>query len=693
GRAVDKRADIWAFGCVLFEMLSGQPTFRGDDLADLLSNVLKSEPEWHLLAPEVPAPVRTLLKRCLEKDPARRVVDASTLRFVLEEASSLAAVSGARTVAAVAVPPARPGLLRHAPAAAAVAVSIALAIPAARHLREVRAELPQLRTEIITPATTDPSSFALSTDGRHIVFVADDAGASRLWIRALDSSSALPLAGTENGTSPFWSPDSRAIAFFADGSLKTLDLGGGAPRVVTQAPRSRGSSGAWGADDTIIFAGQFGGPLLKIAATGGEAVRLYEEDDSLASDGLPSFLPDGRRFVFSRTGAAGGLYLGSLDSSEATRLLSSEGAENVGAIYHASGWLLWSRQRRLVAQRLDLDNRRLVGEIADVADSIARGALAKPALAGSATGFVAYRAEHNARRQLTWFDRTGNSLGTAGGADDTALMSVALAPDGRRIAVLRTVQGNQDIWIVDGLRTIRVTVDPGIDTWPRWSPDGRRIVWGTAISGTGSFALYEQMTDSRAPERLPGPPGFKLVNDWSRDGRYILFHAINPQTNRDIWAQPMTGDRTPWPFLRTRFDERFGAFSPDSRWVAYASDEAGQMEIYVRPFDTTASGQWQISTAGGIHPRWRADGKELYYINPAGALMAVPIAVTATTLVPGNPVQLFQTRIAFGGTDVSNGVQYDVSEDGRFLINTLLEDEAGPITLLQNWRTPTAGRR
>jgi Tol biopolymer transport system component len=329
-----------------------------------------------------------------------------------------------------------------------------------------------------------------------------------------------------------------------------------------------------------------------------------------------------------------------------------------------------------------------------VADGVAVDAL-RSAVSVAATGLVAYRTGGGGERQLTWVDRSGTARGTVGDPDAT-IRDPRVSPDGHRVAVTRTVQGNMDLWLLDGARTSRLTFDAAPDWFPVWSPDGTRIAFRS--QRTGAADLYQKVTSGAgAEERLVASDLGKTPFSWSADGRFLLYMSNDPQSNGDLWVVPMVGDRTPAVFLKTPFREAFPAFSPDGRWVAYMSNESGRMEIYVRPFvppsrDASADkpgGQWQVSTAGGISPAWRPDGKELYYLNPAGAMMAAPVTVTGATFTPGAPVALFPTHMYGGGVDVQQGRQYDVAPDGRFLITTELESSAAPITLIQNW-TPDA---
>jgi Tol biopolymer transport system component len=688
GRTADRRSDIWAFGCVLYEMLTGRRAFVGEDIADTLANVLKSEPDWTLLPADVPGPVRTLLQRCLAKDPSRRIAGASTLRFVIEEAAALSA--GAPTPARVPAASRASRLLRLAPVVVASVLAVALAFPAVRHLREVPPVLPELRTDIVTPSLTDPVSFALSPDGTQIVYESAERGPSRLWLRSLASVSGQPLAGTEGGTYPFWSPDGKSIAYFGDGLLKRLDIGS-APRTLTNAWRGRGMGGTWGSDGTIFFHG-YNTELFRLPSAGGTPTPVSLMLGSERLQGVhPSMLPDGRHFVFSTVNR--GIGLGTIGADAVRQLTTpSLGAPDISPQYLDPGWLVWAHGDAVVAQRLNVGEGRLTGEAVTIGDAIQFDSLGRAALSTSRTGMIAYRTPARIATQPTWFDRAGKVLGTVGAPDDATLLTVAVANDGHRIATVRTIQGNVDVWLLDGARRTRFTVDPGQDTWPVWSPDGENIFFA-AQRGAG-YDMFVKPSNGSGEEqplvRMQAP--ITIANDWSSDGRFLLFHSVGTSpTNRDIWALPMQGNRPaegakPRAVVNTPFDERYGAFSPDVRWVAYESDESGRMEVYVRAFADGATGQWQVSTAGGIHPRWRKDGRELYYVAPDGTLMAVAASAAGRSLAFGDPEALFKTDIVGRGEELSFGIQYDVTRDGRFVVNRVVDSGIPSITLLQHWR-------
>ncbi len=696
GKPVDKRSDLWAFGVVLLEMLTGRPVFTGETVSHVIASVIKSDPDWAGLPADTPPAIRRLLRRCLEKDRKRRLTDAGAARLEIDEA--LGPPSAVESVVTAAASPSR-GRLAWTVAAVALLAAAVLLVPAVRDLRQTPPPAPpETRVDIVTPPTDDLVSFALSPDGRQIVYVGSSDGASRLWLRSLAITKAQPLAGTEGATFPFWAPDSRSVGFFAGGALKRLDLGGGAPQ--TLAPAIGGRGGMWNANGVILVALGTSGPLMRVSATGGEVVAATTLGPQQSSHRWPLALPDGRRFLFYVFGApaTAGIYLGAFDGTAPTRLTPAdsagvylpEGAETL----REGGWLLWVRAGTLVAQRLDVSRRALTGEPVSLADHVATSGTLLSAVSVAATGLVAYRTAGDSRRQLIWVDRSGKALGTLGAPDQGevvyASLSVSLSPDSRRVAVTRRVAGNTDLWLLDATRMSRATFDAGVDQVPLWSPDSRRIVFNS--NRTGQFDLYQKLTSGAGvEERLVASDQFKAPTSWSADGRFLLYNSIDPQTSEDLWIVPMTGESTPSLFLRTPFRELWGAFSPDGRWVAYMSNESGRMEIYVRPFKGPAAagadanlsgGQWQISTAGGLYPRWRPDGRELFYLNAAGEMMAATIKVNGPTLAPGVPVTLF-SRQTFG---VARGERpFDVAADGRFLINTVLDGAVPPITLIQNW--------
>ena len=694
GSQADHRSDIFSFGSILYEMLSGQRAFRRDTMAETMTAILKEEPpELSETNTKINPQLEKIVQRCLEKKPERRFQSTSDLAFALA-ALSMRSSSGARwteaTLALDSLATSQPYASRNRVWMIAFAVAflgmLAMIVPTWRHLRETPPILAEMRTDIVTPATDQPMMFALSPDGRQIIFVAlSGDGQSRLWLRSLATTTAQPLGLTEGAKYPFWAPDGRSIGFFAGGALKRLDLGGGTPQ--TLATALNGNGGTWNSEGLILFVPSSNHPVMRVSATGGVATAATSAGPQWGLS-APYFLPDGHRFIFYAAGApdTAGIYLGAVDGGAPTRLTPADSS----GIYLPSGWLLWVRAGTLVAQRLDLAKAALTGETVTLADGVAvDAAFGQSAISVAATGLVAYRTG-TGERQLMWVDRSGTRQGTIGELDDS-MSEPRASPDGRRVVVVRTVEGNTDLWLLDGVRTIRFTFDPAADIRPVWSPDNTRIVFCSQSD------LYQKgASGAGVEEKIVGSDQQKIPSSWSADGRFLLYESIDPQTNADIWVVPMVGDHTPSVFLKTTFREAKPAFSPDGHWVAYHSNKSGRNEIYVRPFVApaspgapieTAAGEQQVSTGGGIHPVWRHDGKELYYLNPAGAMMAAPISVTGETLQVGTPAVLFATHILGGGVDAQHGRgrQYDVASDGRFLINTVLDSAPAPITLLMNW--------
>jgi Tol biopolymer transport system component len=682
GKAVDRRTDIWAFGCVLYEMLTGKPAFLGEDVTTTLAMVLQGSADLSALPRDVSASVRRTLELCFEKDARKRIADMHDVRLALAGAFEVAA-SATRSSDA-------PGGRRAWIAALAVAIlaAVALAIPALRHLRETPP--PETRVEIVTAATTDPTSFALSPDGRQIVFVASGPNGPQLWLRSLATATPQPMRGTEGAMYPFWSPNSRAIGFFAEGSLKRLDLGGGAPQVLASA--DNGSGGTWNRDDVIVFAPSLTSGLMRISAAGGAATPVLPLGPRQSGHMGPHFLPDGFRFLFYALGGPEdiGIYIGALDGSVSTRLTPADG----DAIFLPTGWLLWVRESALVAQRLDLTRLALTGGRLTLADGVLTDWRRRNGVSVTDTGLVAYRTGGGSRQQLTWLDRSGSVQGALGDAD-AGLTYPRLTPDGRAL-VVRQVQGNYDLWLLDGSRRTRLTFDPARDDYPLISPDGTVVAFRSNRSGPGD--LYTKLLDRTDPEELLlASDELKTPMSWSPDGHFLLYSNFNAKTQADLWVLPMQADRTPYVFLQTPFRETYAVFSPDGRWVAYNSNESGRPEVYVRPFfepghrdARAASEERQISTDGGAFAAWNPDGQELYWLNPSGAIMAASITVTGNKLASGTPQMLFRTRVTRGGREQQQGRQYDVDAYGRFLINTDLdEDAATPITLILNWSPGT----
>ena len=681
GQSVDRRCDIFSFGCVLYEMLTGVRTFSGDTFAETLTAVLSVEPDWTLLPEHTPASIKRLLRRCLHKDRNRRLQHIADACIEIDE-SQIEAEGPEQLVASRGSSHAQ-----RLPWVLVVMISLAsliLVVAAVRYWRDPGpAETAEMRVDVVTPATADSVSFAISPDAHRLAFVASKDGVSFLWVRRLNSATAAqPLTGTEGASYPFWSPDSRSVGFFASGKLKRVDIDGGLPQTLADAALGRG--GAWSPDGLILFAPEGAGPLYRVPASGGDSIEATKvQPPQIGSHRFPNFLPftGGRRqflfYGYGTTPDVQGIYIGSLDSLETRRLTA---ADTAGA-YMPGGWLVFIRQGTLVARRIDLEHDELTGDPVKLADNVNfETTLYVGAFSISRTGIVAYRSGGASWRQLTWFDRGGKVLGTLGMPNQNNPNNPEVSPDGRRVALDSWILGKADVWIVDADRTTRFTSAQEDNEWAIWSPDGRQIVFDSSRRGPPDLYL-KPSNGATAEELLLETPQTKGANDWSSDGKFILYSSLDPKTGQDLWVLPMTGERKPQIFLKTVFDERNGQFSPDRRWIAYESNESGQSEVYVRPFPGPG-GQWQISAGGGVQPRWKSDGRELYYIALNGKLMAAPIALQADAVEPGTPLALFPTR----GVVTTARQQYDVAPDGRFLFNVEPEDATQSITLLLNWK-------
>ena len=536
GKTVDKRADIWTFGCVLYEMLTGARAFAGDDVSDVLASVLAREPDWARLPADVPPAVRTLLQSCLVKDPRRRIADISTALFVLDKlggAANLAAPAVTTSVASAPSSAPRGRLVWMAAFAVAVFVAATLTVPTVRHLRETPPPAPPaIRLSVAPPqnvtfgngsGTTIP---AVSPDGRRVAFVAARAGVPLLWVRSLDALEAQPLPGTDGAIAPFWSPDSRALGFFAavGTTLKTIDASGGPVRTLGNVPKSRGAAGTWSPDGVIVFGSQSGG-LFTVSANGGAPTPLTTPDAAQGDTAhrFPSFLPDGRHFLYVAI-PSNTILLGSLDSKETTRLLTADSQ----AVYVAPGSLLFVRQGTLVAQPFDARRGTLTGEAVPIAEQVLPDVIGAAAFAASSSGVLAYRTgTASVLTQLTWVDRAGRPLGPVG--PPGRYRNPELSPDGTRVAVEATdPQGQaQDIWIVELARgvTSRFTFDPGNDMFPAWSPDGTQIMFGSDRGG-GVPHLYQKRADGVGAEEPVLKSRIDMApNSWAPDGRSVVYRT------------------------------------------------------------------------------------------------------------------------------------------------------------------------
>ena len=683
GKPVDKRADIWAFGVVLHEMLTGRRLFEGDTLTDTLAAVVLKEPDWE----RVPFQVRKLLRRCLEKDPNNRLRDVGDAMALVEYGPE--PVSVAKASRKLTLPWAMTGVL------AAV-----LAVIGFIHFREPQPRQPELVRFQIQPGLSmgAASPFAISPDGRKLVIVAAcPDGATRLWIcSVLDSLELRQLPGTEtipNIPPPFWSPDSRYVAFDAGGKLKRVDVTGGPPQTIcdVSAPVVGGS---WNRDGTIIFNLNIVG-IMQVPAAGGNPSPLTVVDASRkeGTHAFPSFLPDGRHFIYvnlSDMPEYCGVYVGSLDakpSDRARRVVATKfGPAYVPPVNAASGvgHLLFRSEGSLMAQPFDDRTQELSGEPAPVAEGLS-SFLLNGFFSASTNGVLVHRTGGGQSSQLTWFDRQGRALGVVGDPGFYSNGSLALSPDNKQAVFSRFDYStlSQGLWLHDFSRgtTTRFTFGTGLVQYPVWSPDASRIAYASERGGQIYQKLANMAKDQEVLLTVTGAVTGPVPTSWSRDGRFLMYTALDAKTGSDVWVLPLES-RKAFPILHNDFNESSGQFSPDMRWVTYVSNESGSEEVYVRAFspntpESASTGQSIVSKGGGTAPKWRQDGKEIIYFRPDGKLMAV--GITAGSIVqPEAPRELVQ--LAKGGGPA------DVARDGRILQAVPLDKGEAAFTVLLDWQ-------
>ncbi len=680
GRVADKRSDVWAFGCILYELLTGHRAFEGEDVSDTLANILKTDPDWTALPSDVTPGLRRLLTRCLEKDRKARIPEIAAARFLLDDA--LAEPVGRQTAAATSAPR-RTRILRSAGIGVAGLALGAAAVLAARSWRESPPTVDPVQFAVTAPPGSTPNGPPLlSPDGRQLVFpAAGRSGRTTLYLRPVAALAARPLVEGANALSFFWSPDNRFVAFEAEGKLKKIALDGSPPVVLCDAATIAG--GAWSQAGIVL--GSLTGPLQFVSADGGTPKALTTLKDGATSHRWPSFLPDGRTVLYwAGREDEGRLEAVAVDSAAVTDL-----GEASSAAQYASDRLLYVQAGRLMARPFDPDGIRFTGDPIPVAENVAAGAGPSSVGLGGfsvvATGALSYLpGSPPLSWRLTWMDRRGRPQGTVG--DPGAYTNLAVSLDGRQVAAsLGTGDPlNQDIWLFDLTRdgtARRLTFDPAIDADPAFSPDGTQVVFNSLRSST--WNLYRRAADGSGQDELLVNPDRNIASpDWSRDGRFIIYGTSGQPTGADLWVLPITGDRKPSLFLQTSFAERGPAFSPDGRWVAYESNASGRGEVYVRPFPP-GGGEYKVSRDGGWSARWRGDGRELFFLAPDGTLMAAGIdtthGISATVPEPLFPTSTTSTR------DLH---PWAVTPDGqRFLIKVADQRSANaPITVVTNWR-------
>ena len=667
GRRTDKRADIWAFGCVVWAMLTGRRPFSGDTASDTIAAILEREPQWDTLPAGTPTNVRRLLRRCLEKDPKQRLRDIGDVQLLLEEEP---AAQGSRSNAK----------WREMAAWSAAIVCVVGAIVLAGYAVRMSSPSRVMRFHLLPPGEGAIRDVALSPSSDRLAFVSFGAdGRRRVWVRRTDSLRAQALEGTDGASLPFWSPDGRFIAFFAQGKLRKIAFGGGAPQVLCDA--SDGYGGTWSPEGTILFAPVADGGLYQVSANGGTPSPVTNRREGQTGHRFPQFLPDGRRFLFlaqTGVGTSSGIYVGSLDSPETVLVLDTV----VRAQYAPPGYLLFVRGNALMAQAFDPTARRLSGDVVSIAEDIWYDPGGGGTDFGVAERVLAYRERERNRGELVWLDRTGEQLANTGPPAD--YIHPWLSPDGRR-AVVEMVDpdtGAHSIWMLDLVRGSRsqFVTGPAQSHFPVWSPDGSTILFSSDRGGPWTL-LARPAAGAGADQELLRPTTNSLAIDWSRDGRFILYQTVAPSTRSDIWALPIAPRGQPFAVANSARSERQAQLSPDGRWVAYTSDASGRDDVWVQAFPN-AQEKRMVSTAGGSQPQWRRDGRELFYMSADLKLMAVRVDA-AGSFDAGVPQALFALKSS-GELHARNN--YMPAADGkRFLINTSFAGRGTGVAVVLDW--------
>jgi serine/threonine protein kinase len=662
GKPVDKRTDIWAFGCVLYEVVTGNPPFHGETVSDTVAHILEREPDWTALPSGTPSRLRALLARCLTKNPMRRLRDIGEARVAIHELQENP--SGSTQIDSVE---------RDRSGALAWLVAVGMTVVAAVALwawnsERISRQASHAPTRLVVPLPPDrtlqssfASPFAISPDGKRLVLAIRGSGRSLLYLRELNAFEFEPIAGTEGATQPFFSPDGEWVGFFAHAALHRVALAGGSPFKICDVPTFPAIPGAtWGTDDTIVFSGHMGSTLRRVSAAGGAVEELTTASGPQEAHRWPHFLPDGRGVVYTvvKPGTTS-IAVHSFRTGTSTTL----DLEGTAARYVRSGHLVYSSSSSLVAVPFDPHSMELKGTPTPVVEGIAGGVLGgtATAFAISESGSLVYlsSALGSAGGRLVRVDRQGRATPLV--EERGNYMQPHLSPDGGRVAFARGRPGGRDIWIHDLSRGTRdrLTTDGGYIN-PIWSADGAWI----AFSSTASLGLYVKPTDgSAAAELLLTRQNSSFTTSWSRDGEVLTFYEVHPETSRDIWTLRVGVESEPQPFLVTPFSERAAMITLDGRWMAYVSDESGRDEVYVRPFPGPG-GKWTISTEGGTEPIWSADGTELFYRQ--GSRLLVVAIDSANIFSAGRPRVLFENPGFV--SDTAGNPSYGLFPDGQSFI-------------------------
>lgn len=690
GKELDGRSDIFSLGAVLYEMLTGHRAFEGKSQLTVASAILEREPApVGSVKPMTPPALDHAISRCLAKDREERWQTARDVFLELEWAGASSAE------AARAAPMLRKGHGWGLWFAATVVVGSALFVagyfwrpePAAQL---IRVSLPPPPDGAYTSLSSLSGWLAVSPNGQLLVFAAQAKGSGpQLWVRALDTLVSRPLDGTQDGFAPFWSPDSQWIAFFSRGKLKKVEASGGPVETLCDAPLGRG--GTWNREGLILFSPNLSQPLYEIAATGGMARPLTQIDASRqeVTHRWPTFLPDGKHYIFFVRGAnqgATGIYGGVLGSNQHTLLMAS----SVNGVFAEPGYLLFLRGDTLMAQPFDGKRMQVTGAAVQVATGISfTPTISSGSFSVSQTGMLVYSSEGAViGRELGWYDRQGKQVAKLGSPEYASYPE--LSPDGKQLAIRLFTQpgGSFEVWVYDLARGVHAresfTALTGVA--PIWSPDGLQIAYSHSVPQISGDHMHVLKVGGTGKEELLEQPFLESLanypSSWSADGNFLLFDRQDKSGKISVWVLPMQGNRKPYPFLETQFNVHLAKFSLDGRWVAYVSNDSGQDEIYVSPFPGPGA-RVQVSAGGGTQPRWRKDGRELFYLSPQAKMMAAEVVAGAQDFRVGTVRELF----ALSGLGAVPGYLYDVTSDGQkfLVIQDFVHTSTAPLTLVVNW--------